>query len=89
MWVTNKVSAVEWIDYRYLVKWVDLSYKDCTWEDPDTIPDEVIKKYNARQTIAPWKLQPPRTKAERVAKGEKSILHFKDNKVCSIHSVYL
>ena len=63
------------------MKWVDLSYKDCTWESPDTISDEMIKDYEARQVIAPWKLQPLKTKAERVAKGEKSILHFKDNKV--------
>lgn len=66
---------------RYLVKWVDLSYKDCTWENRDTISDEMIKDYEARQVIAPRKLQPLKTKAERVAMGEKSILHFKDNKV--------
>lgn len=74
---------------RYLVKWVDLSYKDCTWESPDTISDEMIKDYKARQIIAPWKLQPLKTKAERVAKGEKSILHFKDNKVKTVVENYV
>ena len=66
---------------RYLVKWVDLSYKDFTWERASLIDSEMIKDYEQRQIIPAFKLQPPKTKAERVIKGEKAILHFKNGKV--------
>ena len=63
------------------MKWIDLSYKDCTWERASLIDSEMIKDYEQRQIIPAFKLQPPKTKAERVIKGEKAILHFKNGKV--------
>lgn len=66
---------------RYLVKWVDLSYKDCTWEKSSMINSDMIKDFERRQIIPEYKLLPPKSKAERVSRGERSILHFKDNKV--------
>ena len=67
---------------RYLVKWVDLSYKDCTWEKRDVITDkEMIEAYEQRQRVPEWKLAPLKSKAERVALGEKSMLKFKEGKV--------
>ena len=64
------------------MKWVDLSYRDCTWEEADVIADdEMIHAYQQRQQVPAWKLQPPKSRAERIALGESSILHFKDNKV--------
>ena len=67
---------------RQLVKWVDLSYKDCTWEKVDDITDkELIKAYERRQIIPHFKLEPPQPRAVRISRGEKAILQFKDNKV--------
>ena len=70
------------VTIRYLVKWVDLSYKDCTWEKKEVISDkEMIAAYERRQHIPDWKLAPLKSKAERVALGEKSMLKFKEGKV--------
>ena len=67
---------------RYLVKWLDLSYKDCTWESIEEISDkDLLLAYEKRQIIPPFKLEPPQPRAVRVARGEKAILQFKDNKV--------
>ena len=73
---------------RYLVKWVDLSYKDCTWEKVDDITDkELIKAYEKRQIIPRFKLEPPQPRAVRISRGEKAILQFKDNKVDLIKEI--
>ena len=67
---------------RYLVKWADLSYKYCTWEKRDVITDkEMIEAYEQRQRVPEWKLAPLKSKAERVMRGEKSMLTFKEGKV--------
>ena len=77
----DSVHAIEGEDLKYLVKWYDLSYKDCTWEKASSLDSKMIEAYENRQVIPPYKLQPPKTKAERVILGEKAILQFKDNKV--------
>ena len=70
------------------MKWVDLSYKDCTWEKVDDITDkELIKAYERRQIIPRFKLEPPQPRAVRIAHGEKAILQFKDNKVSILNEI--
>lgn len=80
----DDVKCVQWFMMinRYLVKWADLSYKDCTWEKRDVITDkEMIEAYEQRQRVPEWKLAPLKSKAERVMRGEKSMLTFKEGKV--------
>ena len=80
----DDVRCVQWflLISRYLVKWTDLSYKDCTWEKRDVITDkEMIEAYEQRQRVPEWKLAPLKSKAERVMRGEKSMLTFKEGKV--------
>ena len=77
-----KCVLVRLVMHRYLVKWVDLSYKDCSWENVEDITDkELLKAYEKRQIIPQFKLEPPQSRAVRIARGEKAILQFKDGKV--------
>ena len=50
-------------DDNYLIKWHDLSYEDCTWEEKDSIPEELVKQYLDR-------LKPK--------KKRKLVVNFKD-----------
>jgi Chromo (CHRromatin Organisation MOdifier) domain len=39
---------------KYLVKWRNLSYRDCTWETSESVSDDaVIAKYHAVNTPPP------------------------------------
>ena len=39
---------------KYLVKWRNLSYRDCTWETSESVSDDaVIAKYHAANTPPP------------------------------------
>ena len=61
---------------------MDLSYKDCTWESKEDISDkELLRAYEERQVIPSYKLEPPQSRGGRIARGEKAMLQFKDNKV--------
>lgn len=62
---------------KYLVKWVGLSYRDCTWETPEDInDDQKIKEYHALNDAPPE--EPPLTQAEigiELSKDRKSQLY--------------
>lgn len=53
------------------------------------INSDMIKDFERRQIIPDYKLLPPKSKAERVSRGERSILHFKDNKVDVMRKDYI